>query len=202
METRLARKRKSEQSLNDSDSEISDVDVVEPGENGETAENEHNEDNEVPPKKKRRRFNWIIEKQFESRDDMELFFGEERFWKKDTTKHLESGTKTLYYCTQVARTAVQCPSKIYIWEKADKTLYLMRNGENHHHALEGQKQRKVPVDAAVLERVRELVVLKVRPRQISHSIREDNRFAVKPDEIQVSVACQFLKFKARVCQLN
>lgn len=137
------------------------------------------------PTKKRQTFTWLIERAFDSEDEVNGFFETEPYWKKDTVKHLKTGRKTLYYCNQVGRNGIQCPAKIYIWQKTDNTLHLMRNGMDHCHDADGQKQKTGVINGAVLKKVEELVRLRVRPRAISHLIREDEGFPVKPTENQV-----------------
>lgn len=139
------------------------------------------------PVKKRQTYVWLIERAFDSEEDVKFFFEMEPFWKKDSVKHLKSGKKTLHYCNRVGRVGSQCPAKIYIWEKTDKTLHLMRNGMDHCHDAEGQKQKPGVIDGRVMKKVEELVRLRVRPRAISHLIREDEGFPVKPTENQVII---------------
>lgn len=145
----------------------------------------NNEELEPPPKKTRRTFKWVIEKVFGSEDEVQQFFANEPFWRKETTKCLQTGKKTQFYCNQIRHTGVQCPARIYIWQATDNSLSLMRNGEEHQHDLEGQTQQKIPLEPAAYARIKELVELRQRPRMISHLIREDDRFLVKPDENQV-----------------
>lgn len=139
------------------------------------------------PRKKRQTFTWLSERAFDSEDEIRRFFEVESYWRKDTVKHLQSGRKTLYYCNQVGRSGIQCPAKINIWEKPDKTLHLMRNGMDHCHDADGQKKKTDTIDGAVMKKVEELVRLRIRPRAISHLIREDEGFPVKPSENQVSI---------------
>lgn len=61
---------------------------------------------------------------------------------------------------------------------------LLRNNVDHNHG-DGRRLRSETISPEIYARIKKLVLLGKRKRFISHAVRYDDRFVVKPSEIQV-----------------
>lgn len=146
---------------------------------------------EVPPKRYKKRL-WRELQTFENEEQKRQFFKENDFWKiRDVRK-----AKTFYYCNAVSiRKGARCPAEIYMLDGIANKQVLMTNDEAHDHDRPDQVPRKAFLSDNVKRVIGGLVDQGVKPRMISHTLREEH--GVIPDHSQVCII-KIVKFKCEM----
>ena len=96
------------------------------------------------------------------------------------------GEKTFYYCNKEGRGANQCPAMISALKKNDACNTIFEMSGEHVHT---EMQRKM--DPKVREKIAECVGNGMKQRAISHELRTNADFPVKPTKNQVSYVSFF-----------
>lgn len=134
----------------------------------------------------RRPKQWLPYRVLGSAHEISLFFQEESFWKVKTKVTLVVGEKTSYYCNKEGRGANKCPAMLSKLKKNDACNTIFQISGEHVHT---EMQRKL--DPRVREKIAECVENGMKQRAISHELRSNADFPVKPTKNQVSY-CVFL----------
>ena len=78
--------------------------------------------------------NWLIDSNFDSRDEALEWIREEKCWSIVRTTENNAGTRVEYRCNKVPSRGVQCTSALYLLYNADSmkvTKYVTLEGHNH-----------------------------------------------------------------------
>lgn len=139
------------------------------------------EDVENIPQIKRRTKTWTFYKSLRNNDELQLLFDDERFWKSKKKVCLKSGEKTFFYCNKSGTGPNRCPAQLTSFKMVNSSeIQLHRYGDHSHQ--EGRNR----MTQQVRRKIEKCVKSGMKHRAISHEIRSDCRFPIKPSKNQVS----------------
>lgn len=133
---------------------------------------------EVPPKKHTKLI-WKEAQTFQNEEEKKEFLKKNDVWKIRNVRK----EKIFYYCNAVSiRRGAPCPAKVYVHNGILNKQVLMSNGKDHEHERPDQFLRQNLLPDNVKHAIGDMVNLGLKPRIISHNLRENH--GVAPNHIR------------------
>lgn len=147
-------------------------------------ENNVNEaaEEEPQPQPKRKSKLWLPHKTFENTTRFQSFLRKEQCWKITNTLDIAGGTKTFYYCNKSGVGRNRCPAQLSAYKPSTTSTIILESSGGHVHQDNHPK-----ISAKVYKKIKEYVKIGMKPRVISHEIRTNPKYLVKPTKNQVSL---------------
>lgn len=124
---------------------------------------------------------WLHTASLANEAEKQRFLVTEAWWKSQKTTRGRNGhSKQYFYCSSAK--AKSCPAMIYLQKEGNAAAYSVFESGQHEHGGDGVQLCKL-----MMEYIASLVASNHKFRSISHLIREDQRFDIKPDDKQVKL---------------